>query len=274
MMTRTWIIAIVFTVSLYPPAWGQEPPGIRPLRHATSWVGNSFGGDGGGNGSGFWVQNGTDEIEVTPDGTVFVGISWDEAGRCAGLYKDGRINRVLLKEHDGKGKESAWGWGTANSAVAASGEHLYIANAGKKLLRFRWTPGELDSARFVDEVNIGSEAVGLNARDDRIVVVYPDAIETRRRGRSVPDRSIPGQGGSRRRDRRRREPLGARGKLGPAPYGGREGPGRHGPGPRDTDGDLPRLPGAAPGLRRRPPPASADLRRDRGRTSRTDGRLR
>ena len=181
-MTRTWIMTSIFLVSSSLPTRGEEPLGIRPLRHATSWVGNSFGGDGGENGSGFWVQNGADEIEVTPDGTVLAGISWDEAGRCAGLYKDGRVNRVLLKEHDGKGKETAWGWGTANGAVAIEGEHLYIANAGKKLLRFRWTPGDLDSARFVDEVDIGSEAAGLNARGDRIVVVYPDAIETRRAG--------------------------------------------------------------------------------------------
>jgi hypothetical protein len=139
------------------PARGEQPPpGIRPLRHATSWVGNSFGGDGGQNGFGYWVQNGADEIEVTPDVIVFAGISWDEAGRCAGLYKDGRVDRVLLKEHDGAGQGTAWGWGTANSAVAASGEFLYVANAGKRLLRFRWRPGELDSARFVDEVDTGN----------------------------------------------------------------------------------------------------------------------
>jgi hypothetical protein len=40
--------------------------------------------------------------------------------------------------------------------VAASGEFLYVANAGKRLLRFRWRPGELDSARFVDEVDTGN----------------------------------------------------------------------------------------------------------------------
>jgi hypothetical protein len=185
MKTRT--IVSILTILCTSPAIGEEPSaGIRLLRHTTSWVGNSFGGDGGGNGEGYWVQNGADEIEVSPDGTVFAGVSWDEAGRCAGLYKDGRVNRVLLKEHDGKGKETAWGWGTANNAVAVNGESLYLANTGKKLLRFRWTPGELDSARFVAEVDIGGEAVGLTARGDRIVVIYSDELETRRAGDMAP----------------------------------------------------------------------------------------
>jgi hypothetical protein len=158
---------------------------IIPLEHATLWVGNSFEG-AGENGFGSWVQNGADEIEVTPDGTVFAGVSWDEAGRCAGLYKDGKVNRVLLKERDGRGPESAWGWGTANNAVAASGEQLYVANTGKKLLRFRWTPGDLDSAKFVDEVDLGTEAVGLVARGDRVAVVYKDAVEVRKAGDLSP----------------------------------------------------------------------------------------
>ena len=163
-------------------ARGQGVPasGVVPLRHATSWVGNSFGGDGGPNGEGFWVQNAADEIEVTPDGTVFAGVPWDEAGRCAGLYKDGRVNRVLLKERDGRpGKDTAWGWGTANAAVAAGGEFLYVASLGKRLLRFRWTPGDLESARYDLGVDLGGEAVGLAARGDALAVVYKDAVEFR-----------------------------------------------------------------------------------------------
>jgi hypothetical protein len=65
-------------------------------------VGNTFEGEVGPNGSGYWVQNGTDEIEVTPDGTVTAGTDWDEAGQCVGLYKDGKVNRVLLKKEGGR----------------------------------------------------------------------------------------------------------------------------------------------------------------------------
>ena len=72
------------------------------------------------------------------------------------------------------------GLGTANKAVAAETDFLYVANVGKKLLRFRWKPGDLDSARFVDEVDTKAEAVGLTARGDRVVVVYKDEVEVRK----------------------------------------------------------------------------------------------
>ena len=65
-------------------AFAAESNFHDPLGHyTTSWVGNSYHGDGGPNGFGYWVQNGADEIEVTPDGTVFAGTDWDEAGRCS-----------------------------------------------------------------------------------------------------------------------------------------------------------------------------------------------
>jgi hypothetical protein len=159
------------------PAFGEEfksPPG----HYRTSWVGNSFGGDGGPNGFGYWVQNGADEIEVTPDGTVIAGTDWDEAGRCVGLYKDGRCNRVLLKQE--KGKETAWGWNTGNHAIAVNSEQIFVANTGKRLLRFRWTPGDLDSAKFADEVEMPDKAVALHSRGEVLVVGYAGRVELRR----------------------------------------------------------------------------------------------
>ena len=162
----------------------KPPPGS----YSTSWVGNSFGGDGGENGSGYWVQDGADEIKVAPDGTVFAGVLWDEAGRCVGLYKDGKVNHVLLKEHNGQGGETAWGWGTANNALAVRGDTIYVANTGKKLMRFHWTPGDIDSARFTDEVTLPGEAAGMNVRGKSLVVVYKNQIEVR----NIEDLSVAG----------------------------------------------------------------------------------
>jgi hypothetical protein len=195
-MTRSATVllapAALVLVALAAPARGEPKPPSGTYR--TSWVGNSFGGDGGPNGEGYWVQNGAARMSVAADGTAFCGIEWDEAGRCAGLYKDGKVNRVLLKERDGKGKETAWGWGTANNAVAVAGERLYVANKGKKLLRFRWKPGDLDSARFVDEVNTKAEAVGMSARGDRVVVAYKDEVEVRKAKDLSVERSFPVKG--------------------------------------------------------------------------------
>ena len=151
----------------------HAPPGL----YRTSWIGNSFGGNGGPNGEGYWVQQGADEIEVTADGTVFAGVAWDEAGRCAGLYKDGQVNRRLLKEHNGKGKETAWGFGTANEAISADGETLYVANTGKQLQRYTWRPGQLESPEFLDEIELADTPIGLNVRSGRIAVVFAGRVE-------------------------------------------------------------------------------------------------
>jgi len=170
-------IALLHTFPLPAQTDIKPPPGV----YRTSWIGNTFGGDGGPNGFGYWVQNAADEIEVAPDGTVFAGVTWDEAGRCAGLYKDGCVNRVLLKAPaEDKLADSAWGWGTANNAVAISGANLFLATTGKKLLRFTWKPGDLNSAHFAAAADTPAEAVGLTARGDRLLVVYPDAVEWRR----------------------------------------------------------------------------------------------
>src|SRR5579875_2988844 len=151
----------------------KAPPGV----YRTSWVGNTFGGNGGDNGFGYWVQDGVAKLAVSPDGTAFCGVEWDEAGRCVGLYKDGQVNRVLLKEG---GKETAWGWGTANRALAVWQDTIYVANEGKKLLRFRWHPGAINSAVFVGETDLSAKAVAVAANRNWIVVAYPNSIELRR----------------------------------------------------------------------------------------------
>src|SRR5690349_8528203 len=99
------VVCLLCEVLTMGQASAQEPLTVKafsgmkspPGSFTTSWVGNSFGGAGGPNGFGYWVQNGADEIEVAPDGTVLAGTDWDEAGRCAGLYKEGKPGRVLLR---------------------------------------------------------------------------------------------------------------------------------------------------------------------------------
>lgn len=174
MKDRFILLALVVLAGAIAPLGAAEyhaPPG----RYTTSWVGNSYPGDGGPNGFGYWVQNGADEIEVTPDGTVLAGTDWDEAGRCVGLYKDGRVNRVLLKQE--VEKETAWGWNTGNEAIAVAGTNIYIANKGGRFLRFTWTPGELDSAKFVEEFAMPGRAVGLAAHDGKRAVAFSNRVE-------------------------------------------------------------------------------------------------
>lgn len=116
------------------------------------WIGNSFPGIGE-NGKGEWVQDMIDQIAVSPDGTVITTSSWDEAGRCSGLYRDGHVNRTCLQQT--KGARKAWGWGTAGSGIALDADRFLILNTEGELLRFSWRPGELDSAEQVDQVTTG-----------------------------------------------------------------------------------------------------------------------
>ncbi len=138
----------------------------------TSWVGNSLPGIGG-HGYGTWIPNYCDEIEVAADGTIINHNIWDEAGRCLGLFKNGAVNSELLKQYNGKGGHNCWGWGSAGRAVAVDGEAIFAINLDGHLMRFTWTPGALDSARYAAHVEVG-QAVGLNARNGRLVACMED----------------------------------------------------------------------------------------------------
>ncbi len=163
------------------PSW-TVPGTVR-----TTWIGNSFDGAGASPQVGRWVQNAIRDIEVSPEGTVVTASGWDENGRCTGLYRDANCNTEKLKQYNGKGGHLAWGWGTASKAAAVWEDEIFLANLNGDLLRFRWTPGELDSAEYVDQVRYcagtakeklskearasGILAVGLAARDGRVALL-------------------------------------------------------------------------------------------------------
>lgn len=128
-----------------------------------------------------WVQQMVNEIEVSPDGTVLAASFWDEQGRCIGLYKDGRTHRTLLGQYNRIGGHKCWGYGTGNKASALDGKIIYCINDDKQLLRFDWTPGNLESHVYRDQVEVGKEAFGLSARNGVIVAVYGDGTVERRR---------------------------------------------------------------------------------------------
>ena len=70
-----FICAISAVVSLY--ADESEPSPDPPGKFDVCWVGNTFPGNGGNNGEGYWVQQGADEIEVGPNGLVAAGCGWE-----------------------------------------------------------------------------------------------------------------------------------------------------------------------------------------------------
>jgi len=84
------------------PIQTKDLPPLVPGTLDWDWVGNTHSDflPGDGNGDGRWVQNGMDEMEVTPDGTVIVGTVWDEGGRSIGIYKNGTVNRSCLGKNN------------------------------------------------------------------------------------------------------------------------------------------------------------------------------
>ncbi len=158
-----------------------------PGTYHTTWVGNTFEG-AGPNGEGLWVQNMIAAIDVTPDGTVMTASVWDEAGRCIGLYREGRPNKFLLQQYNGSGGHSAWGWGTANEVVAAEGEYIFLVNTKGELLRFRWSPPDINSGMYVDQAE-AEETRAMDARGDLLVLARKDGVVELR---STADLSVQG----------------------------------------------------------------------------------
>jgi hypothetical protein len=87
--------------------------GTTTTSHQTSWIGNSFGGGKK------WVQNNIDAMYVSADGTVYTNSIWDEAGREAGIYKDGNPVGMLDDLH---------GWSrSGGKAITVNNKYIYIA---------------------------------------------------------------------------------------------------------------------------------------------------
>ncbi|BAZ41154.1 NHL repeat-containing protein [Calothrix sp. NIES-4101] len=80
--------------------------------HKTSWIGNTFGNNEK------WVQIQINGMYVTPDGTVYTNSYWDEAGREAGIYKNGNAIAKLEDLH---------GWGRLGGiAVTVDRKYIYL----------------------------------------------------------------------------------------------------------------------------------------------------
>ena len=168
-----------------------EPSELPPLvsgKLEWNWVGNTHATftDDQPAGTGQWVQNFMDEMEVTPDGTVIVGCFWDEGGRCLGLYKDGRPAREAPGKNNRDGGHKGAGWGTHNTALTVVGDQILVASGDGEFYRFGWKPGDIDSVRWRDGTphehppKDGGQferlIVGMHARGGEVAVVVKGGL--------------------------------------------------------------------------------------------------
>lgn len=155
-----FILALVFTLPNFVS--GQ----ICNL--TTGYVGNTF------NGSTEWVQNNSEELDVASDGTIVTSSTYDEAGRCIGVWKDGHAV-ALLKQSDPN--DGCWGWGTATQAAAINNNYLYAVNCANNLLRWNRKAGY----NYVDKTNMGdSTVVGMTYSAGYIYLVKKGGIVEKR----------------------------------------------------------------------------------------------
>ena len=155
------------------------PPGI----YERSAIGNSFSGgsttitDGAARfAQGRWVQDNIGAMAVAPDGTVFNVTFWEEGGHGLTLYKNGlpNNNRIVVRNNIPLRNHF-----TDATGVCVDGNSFYITSVGKALFRFTWIPGDIDSARYVDDVVLSEKATGLSCSNGKILIGYPDKIELR-----------------------------------------------------------------------------------------------
>lgn len=103
------LTAALFAASASLPAAAFKSP---RLDCETSWIGNSYPGGQK------WVQQDIHAMAVTPDGTVFTNVEWDEGGGQVGEYKDGEIVRYARHTH---------GWGQlGGEAITFNSKYVFI----------------------------------------------------------------------------------------------------------------------------------------------------
>ena len=115
-------IGILFFVAASLSAEVVAPNGSKQLTYRTSWLGNSFGGLNPDTGKGQWVQQDIAAMCVTPDGTVFTNVPWEEAGGNCAMYKDGKMLGHSHYTH---------GWGfNGGQAVAVNDNYVFLSLIG------------------------------------------------------------------------------------------------------------------------------------------------
>lgn len=110
---KTRFLSALFLSSVFYSALTTHAAEKAPVDYTVSVIGNSFPGVPD------WVQQDIHALRVAPDGTVYTNVPWDEAGRNAGVYKDGKILGDARHTH---------GWGyDGGEAIAFNDDFVFIA---------------------------------------------------------------------------------------------------------------------------------------------------
>ena len=122
MRTITTLAILLFAVPTLHAELVAPNNSQRLENYRTSWIGNSYGGLNPETGKGQWVQQDIAALCVTPDGTVYTNVPWEEGGGNCMMYKDGEMLSHSRYTH---------GWGfNGGKAVAVNDKYVFIALMG------------------------------------------------------------------------------------------------------------------------------------------------
>jgi hypothetical protein len=152
-------------------AAGAERPAPRIDSYSVSWIGNTFsGGDAG------WVPQDVQDIFVTPDGTVYTTVGWEEHRGNIAAFKDGRLLQQTAHWKSG-GSDRLVG-----HSIAANATHIFYATGtpnghdGKVTGTFlaRRDRAEIANRKLERRVEIGSRIHGVAASEQRVLAACDD----------------------------------------------------------------------------------------------------
>lgn len=130
----------------------------KKLDYVTSWLGNSLPGSKG------WVLQDVEDIFVTPDGTVYTNVPWDEHGGNVMSFKNGKFIREARVGNNGGGHTI-----TANSRYIYFGGNKH--RTGKQGIDRRDLLNIQDKSKNV-HVDCGI-VHGIVANDNRVYAAVP-----------------------------------------------------------------------------------------------------
>jgi len=162
--TLSVLYAILFLLS--PIAQGEGA-----LDYSVSWIGNSFrGGDAG------WVPQDVKDIFVTPDGTVYTTVRWEEHRGNIAAFKDGKLLQQTAHWKDG-GIDRAVG-----ETITANADYIFYAtgtpNGHDRRLDMailaRRDRVNIASRKLEKRVEVGRKISGVAASGERVFAACDD----------------------------------------------------------------------------------------------------
>jgi hypothetical protein len=170
MRTRYSSVAAVIALVLHGVALAADNSPAE-LDYSVSWIGNTFsGGDAG------WVPQDVQDIFVTPDGTVYTTVGWEEHRGNIAAFRDGRLVQQTAHWKSGGIDRLVGDTITANSSFIFYATGTPDGHDGRVKGTFlaRRDRAEIASRRREKRVEVGPVIVGVAASEERVFAACAD----------------------------------------------------------------------------------------------------